>query len=50
MVTMGNNESLFEGIVFVVAVVVICAFQWVRSSIEQAGHRLLVKSKVALGV
>lgn len=37
--------TLFQGIVFIVFVAVVCAIQGVRYSVKKAGHRLLVKSK-----
>lgn len=49
MVELGN-ESLVEGIIFTVVVVIICVFQWVRYNIVAAGHRLSVKSKSIMGV
>ncbi|MDR7665486.1 hypothetical protein RG963_06775 [Methanosarcina sp. Z-7115] len=42
MVEMGN-ESLFEGVVFVVIVAAICAAQGVRTCIGRAGHSVSVK-------
>jgi hypothetical protein len=43
-----GNESLFEGVVFVVIVTVICVIQGVRNSIERTSHSIRVKSKSSI--
>lgn len=47
---MEMEGTLFQGVVFIIAVVIICVLQWVRYNIVAAGHKLLVKSKSAAGV